>query len=99
MNPVLTTLIIYRYLHEVGDYAVSARVTDTALAACSDKVSLIYADLHNTAGCRFFELNRLPECRKEWEETMKVRRGLLPENSIGSKLILLASQKPCFWKS
>jgi hypothetical protein len=43
-----------RYLHELGDYGVSGRVLETAISACEDKNSLLYADLRSTAGSHFF---------------------------------------------
>lgn len=69
------------YLHELGDYDVSARVIETATAACEDKSSLIYSDLRSTAGSRFYDWNRLADCRKAWEDSLKIRRELLSHDS------------------
>jgi hypothetical protein len=68
---------------------MSARVVETAIGACHDKDSLDCADLHNTAGARYFELNRLGDCRREWEETKRIRSKLLEPNHIGSEFCVL----------
>jgi hypothetical protein len=69
------------YLHELGDYDVSGRVLETAISACDDKDSLLYADLRSTSGSRFYDLNLLSECRKAWDEVLRIRKALLPEQS------------------
>jgi hypothetical protein len=58
---------------------------ETATLACNDKTSLIYAELRDIAGSRWFDLNRLTECRLAWEETAKIRREILAHNDPGSK--------------
>ncbi|KAH8752637.1 P-loop containing nucleoside triphosphate hydrolase protein [Hyaloscypha finlandica] len=69
------------YLHELGDYEVSGRVLETALTACEDPKSLLYADLRDTAGTRFFNLNRLSDCHKAWDESLTIRKSLLSYDS------------------
>lgn len=71
------------YLYEISDYQVCFRVIETAASACQDKNSLIYADLRNTAGSCYYELNRLGDCRKAWEETYRIRqRHLAHDNKL-----------------
>ncbi|KAG4441573.1 hypothetical protein IFR05_002958 [Cadophora sp. M221] len=65
------------YLFEVADYDVCNRVVETATAACDNKKSLLYADIRNTAGGRFYDLNELARCRRAWEDTLKIRKELL----------------------
>jgi hypothetical protein len=78
-------LIPPRYLHEIGDYEISSRILDTAKSACEEKTSLIYAELGNTYGCRYYELNQLSDCRRAWEECMAIRKQRLPHNDAESK--------------
>ena len=66
-----------RYLYEVGDFEVSGRVLETALSALEDKTSLLYARLVDTAGARFFDLNRLSDCRNSWETVLRIRKDML----------------------
>jgi hypothetical protein len=73
------------YLHELGDYDVSGRVLETAISACEDKDSLLYADLRSTSGSRFYDLNLLSDCRNAWDEVLRIRKALLPDNSPESK--------------
>jgi tetratricopeptide (TPR) repeat protein len=64
---------------------VSGRVVETAIAACEDKTSMLYARLVDTAGSRFFDLNRLSKCRDAWETALRIRRDRLPHDSPFSK--------------
>jgi hypothetical protein len=54
----------------------------TASAACEDKNSRTYATLCFIAGGAYYELNRLGECRKYWEQMMAIRDNLLSENDL-----------------
>jgi tetratricopeptide (TPR) repeat protein len=74
-----------RYLYELGDYEISSRILSTATSACDDKTSLIYAELRNTAGAAYFELNLLSDCRMAWEECIAIRTKQLPHDDPGSK--------------
>jgi len=82
---ILNKTYLYRYLHELGDYEVSGHVLETALTACENRNSLLYADLRNTAGSRFYDLNRLGDCRKAWDEALAIRKSFLPPNSPGGE--------------
>ncbi|PMD63260.1 uncharacterized protein K444DRAFT_626991 [Hyaloscypha bicolor E] len=69
------------YLHELGDYEVSGQVLDTAVSACENRDSLLYAELRSTAGSRFYDLNKLGVCRKAWDEALAIRKSFLPQNN------------------
>jgi hypothetical protein len=64
---------------------VSGRVLETGIEACEDKTSMLYAQLVDTAGSRFFDLNRLSDCRNAWETALKIRRERLSHDSPYSK--------------
>jgi hypothetical protein len=70
------------YLYEVSDYDIVLRVVETAWTACDDKKSLQYAALCNVAGCAYFELNKLGECRRHWAVFSEIQDASLPENNI-----------------
>lgn len=61
------------------------RVVETATGACDNKKSLLYADIRNTAGSRFYDLNELARCRRAWEDTLKIRKELLDHDHPQSK--------------
>jgi tetratricopeptide (TPR) repeat protein len=46
---------------------------DTASVACEDKDSQRFANLRNTAGGCYFDMNRLQDCRREWEIVMAIQ--------------------------
>lgn len=70
------------YLYEVGDYDVCLRLVETAWLACDDKKSLQYAWLCNVAGCAYYELNKLGECRKCWTTFFNIQEASLQENDL-----------------
>ncbi|KAH0564815.1 hypothetical protein GP486_001804 [Trichoglossum hirsutum] len=70
------------YLFEISDLDTCDRVNRTALKACEDKKSSLYAELLNIAGRRDHELNRLLDCRMNWEETLRIRELHLPGDHI-----------------
>ncbi|KAK0125805.1 hypothetical protein ONS95_007437 [Cadophora gregata] len=65
------------YLYELGDYTTTSLVCGTGLQACRDKESMVYAELRLINGCQHYDLNELGECRKSWEESLRVREKLL----------------------
>lgn len=79
----------YRYLYEIGDYNTSLRVLETATMACTERSTLAYADLRNTAGARYYELNLLTQCRAAWEECKDIREKFLPHDDISSRFPIL----------
>ena len=64
---------------------MSGRVVETGIEACEDKTSILYSRLVDTAGSRFFDLNRLSDCRKAWETALKIRKERLSHDSPLSK--------------
>ena len=70
------------YLYEVSDYALCLKVVDTGWLACEDKESLQYGDLCFIAGSALYELNRVGECRKNWENYRNIQAALLPEDGL-----------------
>jgi hypothetical protein len=73
------------YVYEIGDYEVCGRVIETAIGACEDKTSMLYARLVDTAGSRYYDLNRLSDCRTSWETTLQIRRERLAHDHPFSK--------------
>ena len=58
---------------------------ETAIAACDDKTSLLYSELVTTAGSRFYDLNKLSDCRDRWETALTIRKDRLPHDDPASK--------------
>ena len=50
--------------------------------ACEEKDSLQYATLCNVAGGAYYELNKLGECRKNWERFLQLQESKLSEDDI-----------------
>lgn len=65
----------YRYLYEIGDYDTCLKLVNTASAACEDKTSVRYANLRNTAGTCYFDMNRLQDCRRDYEIALAVQES------------------------
>ncbi|PVH79053.1 hypothetical protein DL98DRAFT_633450 [Cadophora sp. DSE1049] len=68
------------YLYEIGDYDTCGSLTTTGLLACQNVESMAKAHLLLTDGCRWYEMNNLVECRRVWEESMRIREKLLPRD-------------------
>lgn len=68
-----SSLTLHRYLYEVGDYATCLTLVETASAACDDKNSARYANLRNTAGTCYFDMNRLQDCRRDYEIALAIQ--------------------------
>jgi hypothetical protein len=58
------------------------KVADTAQNACSNKESLQIANLLACAGGAYYELNRLRDCRKAYEESYRLQELLLPDDEF-----------------
>lgn len=71
-----------RYLYEISDYDICLRLTATARLACEDQESLEYADICSVAGSAYFELNKLTDCRKEWETSFRIQGERLPQDNL-----------------
>ena len=99
MTPELYTFprlrFLPRYLYEIGDFDGTGRVVETAIGACEDKMSILYARLVDTAGSRFFDLNRLSDCRNAWETALKIRKECLAHDDALSTHIA----PTCFFPS
>lgn len=78
---ISNTTHLHRYLHELGDYEVSGQALETAVSACENRDSLLYAELRSTAGSRFYDINKLGLCRKAWDEALAIRKSFLPQDS------------------
>ncbi|PVH79051.1 TPR-like protein [Cadophora sp. DSE1049] len=70
------------YLYEVGDYDICLRLVETGRLACENAETLQYATLSNVAGAAYYELNKLGECRKNFEIFLAIQEKLLPEGSL-----------------
>ena len=70
------------YLYEVSDYDVCIEMVRAAWSACEDQSSLLYGDLCNIAGAAYYEINKLDECRKNWEIFSKIQESLLPCTAV-----------------
>jgi len=64
---------LHRYLYEIGDYDTSLQLVYAASAACDDKDSSRYANLQNTSGACYFDLNRLQDCRRDWVIALSIQ--------------------------
>jgi tetratricopeptide (TPR) repeat protein len=64
-----------RYLYEIGDYATCLQLANTASGACKDKNSLCYANLRNTAGACYFDMNKLQDCRRDYQTALAIQEG------------------------
>lgn len=77
LHPPKVCLPGFRYLYEIGDYDGSIGMIENGIMGCSDRTTLHYVGLCLTKGACFFELNRLADCRKAWEEAQRVHKGRL----------------------
>ncbi|KAH8602772.1 P-loop containing nucleoside triphosphate hydrolase protein [Bisporella sp. PMI_857] len=70
------------YLYEISDYDICIGVINTGWTACENYESLQYATLCNIAGSAYYELNKLADCRKNWEIFFRIQENLLPEHDL-----------------
>lgn len=76
----------------MSDYDVCLRIVETGRLACgNDTESLQYATLCNVAGAAYYELNKLVDCRKNFEIFHSIQAKLLPENDLQVKLYHLST--------
>jgi tetratricopeptide (TPR) repeat protein len=72
----LSSLTHYRrYLYEIGDYPTCLLLVGTASTACDDKNSARFANLRNTAGTCHFDMNRLEDCRRDYEIALAIQEN------------------------
>lgn len=81
MDCILTSQ--YRYLYESGDYDLGRGVIQVAKQICEEKESNIYSHLCNTQGCNYYDLNRVGDCRRNWELALGIREKLNAEPDRG----------------
>lgn len=60
---------------------------ETGWLACTDENTLQYGKLCNIAGGAYYELNKLGECRRNWDKFMKIQESLLPEDDLEVTLL------------
>jgi hypothetical protein len=72
---------------ELSDYDMCLKLVHSAQLACGDNTdSLAYATLCNVAGSAYYELNKLADCRKNWEISAQIQEKLLGENDLEVRL-------------
>ena len=59
-------------------------MTENGIIACGSKTARLYASLRLTEGACLFELNKLTDCRKAWEEAQRVSNSQLRKDGPGS---------------
>jgi tetratricopeptide (TPR) repeat protein len=68
-----------RYLYETGDYNLSIEIIDIVQSVCTGKTSVFFAELCNTHGAVFYELNRTADCRANWKQSYTLRKHFAAE--------------------
>jgi hypothetical protein len=82
---------------ELSDYDMSLKLVQSAQLACGDSTdSLAYATLCNVAGSAYYELNKLADCRKNWEISAQIQEKLLGENDLEVRLSRASLFTPVF---
>lgn len=69
----------------MSDHGTAISLLSTALDACPDKTSELYAHLLNTKGCCFFELNDLKQCHVAWEVALTIRKTWAKKKAPGAE--------------
>jgi tetratricopeptide (TPR) repeat protein len=75
-------LTLHRYLFETGELDDALSILDIAYDMCTDKTTLVYAHLCNSAAVIFFEMNELKKCQEMNDIAYSIRSKLLPENDL-----------------
>jgi tetratricopeptide (TPR) repeat protein len=78
-----------RYLYEMSDYDLGRKVIDVAKGICEDKESHVFSHLCNTQGCNYYDLNKVVDCRRNWEMALRIREKLQAEPDHGDIAISL----------
>jgi hypothetical protein len=73
----------------MSDYDLGKNVIDLAKICEVDKESRLFALLCNTQGCNYYDLNRMVDCRRNWEMTLQIRERLQSEAKKGDIAISL----------
>jgi hypothetical protein len=86
-----------RYLIELSDYDMCLKLVHSAQLACGDNTdTLAYATLCNVAGSAYYELNKLADCRKNWEVSAQIQEKLLGENDLDVRFSRTSLCTPLF---
>jgi tetratricopeptide (TPR) repeat protein len=78
-----------RYLYEMSDYDLGHKVINVAKGICEDKESHVFSHLCNTQGCNYYDLNKVVDCRRNWEMALRIREKLQAEPDHGDIAISL----------
>jgi tetratricopeptide (TPR) repeat protein len=73
----------------MSDYDLSRKVIDVAKSICEDKVSHKFSCLCNIQGSNYYDLNRVKDCRRNWEVALRIREELKVEPDQGDIAISL----------
>jgi tetratricopeptide (TPR) repeat protein len=77
------------YLYEISDYTLSRKVIEIAKLTCENKESHTFSHLCNTQGANYYDLNRVVDCRRDWELALLIREKLKAEPLMGDIAIAL----------
>lgn len=67
----------------MSDYDLSRKVINIAKSICEDKESHRYSCLCNIQGRNYYDLNRVVDCRRNWEMALHIREKLKVEPDQG----------------
>ncbi|KAG4441816.1 hypothetical protein IFR05_002680 [Cadophora sp. M221] len=70
------------YLCEICDYNTCLRVITSGRLACESTETLEYGKLCSIAGCAFYELNDLENCRRNFETFLLIQEKVLNDNEL-----------------
>jgi hypothetical protein len=73
----------------MSDYDVGRKIVDLAKVCEENKESHLFAHLCNTQGCNYYDLNRMADCRRNWELALQIRERLQVEPKKGDIAISL----------
>jgi len=73
----------------MSEYDLSRKVIDVAKSVCENKESHIYSLLCNTQGSNYYDLNKVVDCRRNYEMALRIREKLKAESDFGDIAISL----------
>jgi tetratricopeptide (TPR) repeat protein len=73
----------------MSDYDLSRKVIDIAKSICEDKESHRFSRLCNIQGRNYYDLNRVVDCRRNWEMALHIREKVKVEPDQGDIAISL----------
>jgi tetratricopeptide (TPR) repeat protein len=77
-----------RYLYQIGDYETCLQLVNTASNACKDKDSTVYAHLKIAAGTCYFDMNKLKDCRRDYEIALAIQEREGENNDLKASYML-----------